>query len=595
MDTTVNNETSKMLPEGSILNGKYKILKQLSSRALGNMYLANDTKFRENVLIKELFVKNISKRSSDEKNVEVDNNCLEIYQDYIDRFNEEARALRQFNNKHIAKVTDLFSENNTAYYVMENIEGELLSKKMTRKNKTLGESEAISYLTQMLDGLNAMHSQGFWHLDITPSNIIVDDNGNVKFLEFGHCKLVDNESTIIADINHDPMELQALDENNIGPWTDYYSLGATLYNLLTGKRPPAAAEINEATTNLYHFPTSVSKKMQRLILWMMTPNIFRRPQDSNEINDFLYGITGTSSNDKTFQKNLNNASHSQTKKTNKKKYVSESTNDDTDSDDEEDGLSNKTLKAMQIFIFLAILGILGYFAYKALFGTDSKKNQSAKNSVTIKKEEAKNESKVDTRTGIDVLSINNENEEEEKKKEEAKKEEEARKLEELKKEEDKLLKEKDPQSSTGPNSEKTEDKKPEVSKAESNQDNNSKPANSQQSETANQQTTDNSKPDSQTQNQEKQSQEQSKPTNQSNSANNEASSNETTKKKYNVIVGSFSSQENANSRIEELKARGFNATVKHSESNNMYRVIVVNADENTKEQLKARYSDAWVE
>ncbi|MBR1466272.1 MAG: serine/threonine protein kinase, partial [Bacteroidaceae bacterium] len=324
----------KLLPTGSLLNGKYKILKQLSSRALGNLYLANDTKFRENVLIKELFVQNISKRKEGGMEILIDESCQEIYNEYLDRFNEEARALRQISNGHIAKVTDLFSENNTSYYVMENVEGELLSQRMMRKNKPFAEAEVISYLTQMLDGLNAMHSQGFWHLDITPSSIVVDDNGHIKFLEYGHCKLVDNESTIVADTNHDPMELQALDENNIGPWTDYYSLGATLYNLLTGKRPPAAAEVNEATTNLYHFPTSVSKKMQRFVLWLMTPNIFRRPQDSNEINDFLFGITGSATTDKSFEKSMGVAVAG-SKKHKTKSSIKQTSNDDDDDDDDD--------------------------------------------------------------------------------------------------------------------------------------------------------------------------------------------------------------------------------------------------------------------
>ena len=110
MATTVNTDNLKMLSEGVVLNGKYKILKQLSNRALGNIYLANDTKFRENVLIKELFIQNISKRSSDNATVDVDDTCKDIYNEYIDRFNEEARSLRQLDNEHIAKVTDLFNE-----------------------------------------------------------------------------------------------------------------------------------------------------------------------------------------------------------------------------------------------------------------------------------------------------------------------------------------------------------------------------------------------------------------------------------------------------------------------------------------------------
>lgn len=591
METTVNNDIQKLLPVGTVLNGKYKILKQLSSRALGNLYLANDTKFRENVLIKELFVQNISKRTGERLDVTVDDSCTDIYNEYLDRFNEEARALRQINNAHVAKVTDLFSENNTSYYVLENVEGELLSQKMVRRNKPFGEAETLSYLTQMLDGLNAMHSQGFWHLDITPSNVIVDDNANVRFLEFGHCKLVDNESTIVADTNHDPMELQALDENNIGPWTDYYSLGATLYNLLTGKRPPAAAEVNEATTNLYHFPTSVSKKMQRLILWMMTPNIFRRPQDANEIHDFLYGFTATNATDKAFEKNLAAAGEKKKPEKVKSQLSHTATDSDTDDDDDDDdGLSNRTLKGMQIFIFLAILGILGYFAYKTLFGHDDAKRQSARNGLTIKEEEKKSESKVDTRSDVDVLAITSEEEEAKKKEEEAKKEAAKKQEEEQKRQEAKAAEEKAKQEDKAKQEQAQERK--EQSQAENQQaENRTEPAADQkpaQTDAASSQAVE----DHAAQGKDKQ-QEQAKP------AQTQAPANDShqaePKKKYNVIVGSFSSQENANTRVDELKSQGYSATVRFSDSNKMYRVVVTNADESTKDKLKARYSDAWVE
>ena len=336
--------------------------------------MANDLKFRENVLIKELFIQDISRRNSDGLSVDVKKGFVEIYEEYIDKFNEEARMLRQFHNDHIINVRDLFNENNTSYYVMDYVEGELLADKMVRLNKTLSESETLSYLNQLLEGLSAMHSQGFWHLDITPSSIMVNNEGVVKFLEYGHCKLVNNESTIIADQNHDPMELQSNDEANIGPWTDFYALGATLYNLLTGKRPPAASEVNEATKSLYHFPTSVSKKMQRLILWMMSPNIFRRPQDINEVNEFLYGINMTGKEDKTFQKNLNNVSGKSASSV-VHNIQNDTEDDDEEDDDDEDGLGNKALKAMQIFLFLAAVGVLGYFAYRMFAGGERQKSK----------------------------------------------------------------------------------------------------------------------------------------------------------------------------------------------------------------------------
>ena len=573
---TVTSSFNNPLRQGCELNNKYKIIKHIATKKLFNIYLANDLHFRENVWIKELFVSDLFKRCDDGTNVEVDDNLKSIYEEYIDKFNEEARITRQLNNKHIIKVNDLFSENGTVYYVMENIEGETLSQTMLRRNKPLSEPEAISYLTQILDGLSCMHGKGFWHLDITPSNILIDNTGNIKFTDFGHCKLVDNESTIIADIDHDPIELQSFDDNNIGPWTDFYSLGASLYNLLTGKRPPAASEINEATANLYHFPTSVSKKMQRLILWMMTPNIFRRPQDINEINDFLYGMTGGEINDHTFKKNLSAAGLNGIKSP---ETVVISSDKDLDNEDE-DGLSNKTLKAMQIFIFIAILAIICYFAYKALLGNGDSPQKKEDSGIVVKKEE-KTESKVDVRSDVDVLSIMSEEEE-------AKKNEEAKQEEALKKEEtsNEALNDKStdniPSQSVSVNSDVTDagslSSNPTSSSSQENNassaDNVTTSQNSPHYDKTDNESTKNATPVS--------------------SNTSDSSPTEHNKKHYNVIVGSFSTQENANLRVSELKAQGYSATIKFNESKNLYRVIV-SADETTKDKIKARYSDSWVE
>ena len=562
MDTQAK-ETAILLPIGTKLNGKYTIIKHLASRQFGNIYIANNSKLRENVLIKELFIKNISQRAIDGLLIEINNKYDSIYSDYLDKFNEEARCLRQINNPHVIHVIDLFSENNTSYYVMDYVEGEFLSNKMTRRNDVFSESETISYLTQMLDGLNAMHTQGVWHLDITPSNTIVDNNGQIIFMEFGHCKLVDNESTIISTTNHDPIELQSFDTNNIGPWTDFFQLGATLYNVLSGKIPPSSSDINEATTSLYKFPANVSKKTQRLILWMMTPNIFRRPQDIGEIKDFLYG-TQALSQIQNENGNIDNRK-SKIKKT-----------DDEDSD----GLGNKTLKAMQIFIFLSVLLLLGFLAYKFFFNDEEKKEEE-KNNVNLVKEKPEenlnatasgnpgsNNNAISLADSVNKTTENNTSETSSEDRKD-KKDNEHIKTEEV------LPEITDKDNNVPLTSESaTQDKKP-TSENTSSQLEKLQTEDVPQTKAETTQTQ-----NSNTQSDQKQSVQ---------------STSETTPQKFNVVAGSFGTKENADVRANELKSKGFNATVKYMDSNKMYRVVITNVDEQTKNRIKESYADAWTE
>ena len=536
---------------------KNQIKELICSKKFSFLYLAIDSKFRTKVFIRELFVNNFCSRSLDGYTIDWTNANSSLRNEYFSLFEEEARFLSHHSNTHLVKSVDMFQLNNTSYYTIEFVEGELLSDIISRRNQPLSDFVASSYLTDILDALSYMHSKGFWHLDLTPSNIIISNEGQVKILDFGHLKLIDNEQTIDNSETFDPEELTNHDIKNIGPWTDFYILGNTLYNILTGKMPPSPSKINETTNQLYSFPVSVSNKMQRLVLWMMTPNIFRRPQDVNEISHFIMTLDSQPNNDVTIisKKNLN-----------KPNDLNSKDKDDEEEEDDDAGLSNKTLKAMQIFIFIAIFGIVGYFAYKTILGKEGVKSND-KNELDLKKENKDDDIiLVDSlRTESNIL-FDEDNKET--------------------KTEEELKEEKRDTSQVNTNLPKVE---------VSEEKNENKEIDNQP-----QQTTE-PKIDAQKTNQvsepELQSETNSSKPDKINSDTKPLESNNADNKPQKIIVGSFKNIENANAQLIEVKKSGFNATLESKGED--YRIVISkpNSEEakKTLDKLKGKYSDAWIE
>ena len=277
-------------PNTTLQGGKYRIERVLGQGGFGNTYMGYNTEFEETVAIKEFFMKGLTERDDTTSMVSVSNaDNVQQFEEQREKFKKEARRLRKLKNEHIVKVHDLFEENGTAYYVMDFIDGESLAEKMKKTGQPFTESEVRSVLLQILEALKEVHQNEIWHLDLKPGNIMIDKSGNAYLIDFGASKQIRANGNMTTSTalcytpGYAPNEQIGQMYDRFGPWTDIYALGATVYNLLTNKKPPMAIDIEEDEDDAFEFPTTVSDEMQKLVVWMMQPKRKARPQNVDDI------------------------------------------------------------------------------------------------------------------------------------------------------------------------------------------------------------------------------------------------------------------------------------------------------------------------
>lgn len=242
------------LKAGSLLDhGKYRIERVLGSGGFGITYLATDLGLDKLRAIKEFFPKDYCDRNETTSHVTLGtSNTAEFVDKLKKKFIKEARNIAQLEHNGIIRIHTVFEENNTAYYVMDYIEGESLSA-IVKREGPIEPDKAVKYIEQVSEALEYVHSHHVNHLDVKPANIMIRNKDDKPILiDFGLSKQYDSEglqtSTTPTGISHGYAPIEQYNDGGVkefSPQTDVYSLAATLYYIVSGKVPPHATELSQ--------------------------------------------------------------------------------------------------------------------------------------------------------------------------------------------------------------------------------------------------------------------------------------------------------------------------------------------------------------
>ena len=297
-DFSSESQYANALPIGRELNGKYILGKVLGHGGFGITYLAYDYVIGRKVAIKEFFSSYLSSRNKETGNCTLKVNTSENQGLYSTEkgffFNEAEKLVALPDIPSIVKIYDVFEENNTAYIVMEYVQGETLKEMLSKRpNGKMPFLEVFNLLKPAMEALNTIHTMGILHMDISPRNIMITKSGLPVLIDFSEAKsalIINGHPSHVFDCHPEYAPYVVHNQENVGPWSDIYSMAATLYRAVTGKQPPSPL-FREIGMEPYISPkdagADISVKASDAITKALSLNVKKRPKSMSQFMEMM--------------------------------------------------------------------------------------------------------------------------------------------------------------------------------------------------------------------------------------------------------------------------------------------------------------------
>lgn len=295
LDIRTPKEPIHLFP-GTVLSNRYIIGRAVGAGGFGIVYKAWDSKLETIVAVKEFFVSRLMTRAEGLKNVIVNRKSLTEYKFRKERFLAEARNMAKFGaHRNIPNVYEFFEENNTAYIVMELLQGMPLNEYLAKNGKKLDIDFAMLIVNDVSNALIALHEKNIIHRDVAPDNIFICTGKEIKIklMDLGAAKLADSTDEVIDIIlkpGFSPAE-QYDNSKGIGPWSDIYALGATLYMMLTGEKPEESTnrKIKDTVLPAKQLNPDISENLNNTIMKAIAVEKHMR---FKTVGDFMEALNG---------------------------------------------------------------------------------------------------------------------------------------------------------------------------------------------------------------------------------------------------------------------------------------------------------------
>lgn len=288
------------LPIGTVLIGEYVVGSVIGEGGFGITYVGWDLSLDIKVAIKEFFPNGYSSRNTTVSTDVIANigRDGEYFEGKKEKFINEAKVLASFMDEPgIVSVQRFFRANNTAYIVMEFVEGTTLKEHLKSKGR-MSIEETLGVINPIMDSLAKVHGKNLIHRDISPDNIMMDVSGRGKLIDFGAARDTSDYKTdmsVVLKYGFAPAE-QYQSHGNQGPWTDVYALSATIYNCITGVVPISSIDrmAGEVLASPHELCATCSEAVSSVIMRGLSLNANDRYAN---ISQFQKEITAAASGD----------------------------------------------------------------------------------------------------------------------------------------------------------------------------------------------------------------------------------------------------------------------------------------------------------